>query len=157
MFILFQAQGFEFWELQTPFYGVQENNVVSLGVGVQENTPNGQRGEVGTVVCLGSGVQRHDNILHRRRVLLRPEHPPLALDDRSLFGGRILLILCVPLVCGHGRLGPKQRGQVKKLWPERFLHDGDVTLVVFLLYFKYGRVLHDLVLVGPFVIYHILC
>ena len=128
---------------------------MSLGGRMHEHPPYRQCSVVGPVVCLGSGVQRHDYVLHRRRLVLEPQLPPLSFDDRSLFGGRILLILRVPLERRHAGLGPQQRCDVEKLWPEGFLLNTEVSLVVLDLDVQDRGELHHLVLVRTLILGHI--
>ena len=99
--VLVEAQGLELGELHPPLDRVQQDDVVGVSLFVEEHAPRGQRREVRSVVSLGSGVQRHDDVLHRRWVVLGPQQPPLALHDGSLFAGRVLLILRVPLEHRH--------------------------------------------------------
>ena len=119
---------------------------------VEEHSPRRQRREVSTVVGFCSGVERHNDVFYSRWVVVRPQPPPIPLDDCSLFTRRILLILRVPLEHRHGRLSPQQRWQVKKRRPEGFLHK---IARLFVLDLEDRRELHHLVLVGVLVVGHI--
>ena len=119
---------------------------------IEEHSPRRQRREVSPVVGFCSGVERHNDVLYARWVVVRPQPPPVPLDDRSLFARRILLILCVPLEHRHGRLCPQQRLQVEKLRPQGFLHKLARFRVLDL---ENRRKLHHLVLVGVLVVGHI--
>ena len=154
--VFFRRHGLQLGELQTRFDRVQQDDVVLPLLLVIKHTPRGQGREVSTVVGFRSGVESHDDVLHLRRRLARPDAPPLSLDDGGLLARRILLVLGVPLEHGHGCLGPQQRRQVEKLGPESFLDDTDAPRVgVGLLDIQYRRELDHLVLVRPLILGHI--
>ena len=120
--VLLDCGPFERRELHAVPERIQEDDVGlvdAVVVRLVEHTPRRAGTIVSALGLLEGRIPRLEDEIARRRAVVLPNTPPLALDDGALVPGRVLLVLRHPLGVGQFLFKGRKLFERPKLRPQR--------------------------------------